>query len=165
MTPAHRWLPFCVFFLLSFGVAMACFVPIAFAQPAVAPPAADGVVDLTPLVDAIFAALGGVLIAVIGWIGRAVVVWFRVDTDSKYRAYVEAALQRGAEYALAKGREFVERHKTVPVKNDFLEIGLEYVVRAVPDGLKRLGLDDAAVRRAVETRLDGLGGLPKSPAA
>lgn len=152
MTPAHRWLPFCVFFLMAFGVALSCFVPIAFAQPAAAP-VADGVVDLTPLVDAVFAAFAAALTAVVAWVGRAATIWFGLKSDSEVRAYVQAALERGVAYGLERARAWAKSQSGINVKNATVELALEYVVQAVPDGLKRLGLTDEKLKRLIEARL------------
>jgi hypothetical protein len=156
MSPAHRWLPFVVFYLMALTFAALIIVPVALAQPAAAP-VADGVVDFSPLIDAVIAAIGAALIAVATWIGRSVTIWFGLKSDSEIRRYVQDAMARGVEFAVKRAANYSKDHGKISVKSDMLETALEYVVAAVPDGLKRLGLDDAAVRQAIEARLPEIG--------
>jgi hypothetical protein len=146
MTPAHRWLPFCVFFVLTFGLAMLIAVPVAMAAPA------DGVVDFSPAFDAFVALLAAGLMALAAWITRIAGDWFKLKSDSEVRRYVLDAVERGIVFAVGR----VKTRTTslhVPVASQTLEIAVEYIVAAVPDGLKRLGIDEAHVRRMVDSRL------------
>lgn len=152
MSQAHRWLPFCVFFLLAFSFAMACFLPIAMAQP-VAAPVADGVVNLAPLVDAVFSALGVALTAVVAWVGRGAFVWFKIDTDSKVRAYVQDTIGRGLAYGLDQAKAWAATNSSVKIRSATVELAAEYVLAAVPDGLKRLGVTEEKLKRLIEARL------------
>lgn len=152
MSPAHRWLPFCVFFLLAFAFAMACFLPIAMAQP-VAAPVADGVVNLAPLVDAVFSALVVALTAVVAWVGRVAFVWLKVDADSKVRAYVQETIGRGVAYGLEQARAWAATNSSVKIRSATVELAAEYILAAVPDGLKRLGVTEEKLKRLIEARL------------
>lgn len=146
MSALHRWLPFCVFFLMTLGFAMIIAVPVAMAAPA------DGVIDFSPAFDAIIALLAAALTALAAWITRIAADWFKIKSDSEVRRYVLDAVERGIALAVDKVKSRTGNLQ-VPVGSQTLEIAVEYILEAVPDGLKRLGIDEAHVRRMVDARL------------
>jgi hypothetical protein len=148
MLTAHRVFRFFVFMTLALAVVLFVAPLVALAQPV-----ADGVVDVSPVSDTIIAAIGVVLTGLSAWITRLLAVWLRLKSDSEVRRYVQQAIDNGIEYALIKAKEFAAKHSQIEVKSHILETGLEYVVKAVPDGLKRLGITDADLRRLIEARL------------
>ena len=147
MTALHRWLPFCVFFLIALGVGMACFVPIAFAGPVI-----DGAVDISPVTEPFLFGLVTAIGAMLLWLFRWVVAWLKLSVDSAFRAYVQDALEKGIAYARNAAVEWAREHGEVPVRNRIVETAVEYVLLAVPGGLKWLGIDQEGVRRRIEAR-------------
>jgi hypothetical protein len=151
MTPAHRWLPFCVFFVLTFGFAMLIAVPVAMAAPA------DGVVDVSPVLDVVIAAVGAALVALVTWVGRAATLWLGLKSDSEIRRYVQDAMERGVQLAIKRARDYSKDHGKISVKDDMIETAFEHVISAVPGGVKLLGLTDESIRRSIEARLPEIG--------
>jgi len=144
MFPVHAWLPRLVFFVF----AAAIFLPVsAFAQTT------DGVVDLSPLIDVLVWAVGGALSALAAWALLALSKLLGLKSDSERRRYVQDAVNRGIDYAVTRAAEYARQKSKIPVRSEAIEIAVEYVLKAVPDGIKKLGLDRERVRAMVDARL------------
>jgi hypothetical protein len=144
MSPAHAWLPRLVFAVLCIAI----FLPVAaFAQTT------DGVVDLSPVIDILVWTIGGALSALAGWALLALSKLLGLKSDSEYRQYVQDAVNRGIDYAVNRAAEYARQKSKIPVRSEAIEIAVEYVLRAVPDGVKQLGLDRERVRAMVDARL------------
>lgn len=150
MFTAHAWLPRLVFFV----VCAAIVLPVAaFAQTA------DGVVDLSPIIDVLVWAVGGALSALAGWALVALSRLLGLKSDSEVRRYVEAAVNRGIDYATTRAAEYARLKSKIAVRSEVIELAVEYALKAVPDGLKQLGLDRERVKAMVDAR------LPSEPTA
>lgn len=144
MSPANRWLPKLVFALLC----LAMFLPVsALAQTT------DGVVDLSPVIDVLVWTVGGALSALAGWALLAVSKLLGLKSDSEVRRYVQDAVNRGIDYAVTRAAEYARQKSKITLRSEAIEIAVEYVLRAVPDGVKQLGLDRDRVRAMVDARL------------
>lgn len=147
MTALHRWLPICVFAFMVTGIVIAFFAPAAFAAPVI-----DGVVDVSPVLESIVITIITALGAMLLWVFRWVVAWLKLSVDSVFRSYVQDALEKGIAYAKNVAVEWAREHNEVPVRNRLIETAVEYVLLAVPGGLKWLGIDEDGVRRRIEAR-------------
>jgi hypothetical protein len=148
MSASHRWMPFCVFVLIASST-LWLFAPIAFA----AAPVIDGVVDVSPILETVLVAVVSGVGAALAWLIRWVWIWLRLSVDNSFRKYVQDALDKAILYARNASAEWAREHGEVVVRNRLIETAAEYVLLAVPGGLKWLGITEDGVRRMVEARL------------
>ena len=109
-------------------------------------------VDLSPLISAAVEVVTLVLLAVGAIAIRRLAAWLRLREDDEVRAYLETALRNGIDFAM---RRLEERSSDLKLetKSETIAEATRYVVEQVPEAVKRLKLDQAAIERAIEARL------------
>jgi hypothetical protein len=150
--------------VLSLVITFACLAvlaPFAMAQPAVDPAVAnylaqqatDGAVDLSPLTDYVFNLIAAGLLAAALWIVRLFGRWLNLSEQDSARIYVQDAAKRAVDFAVNFGREYARTHSKFPVRSKLVETALEYLVNAVPGGLRKLNITDEQARNMILARL------------
>lgn len=145
-------------------IAVACLAvlsPFAMAQPAVDPAVAnylaqqsnDGAVDLSPLTDYVFNLIAAGLFAAALWVVRLFGRWLNLSEQDSARIYVQDAAKRAVDFAVNFGREYARAHSKFPVRSKLVETALEYLVNAVPGGLRKLNITDEQARNMILARL------------
>jgi hypothetical protein len=145
-------------------IAFACFVvltPFAMAQAALNPavvnaiaqPVTDGAVDLSPLTDYVFNLIAAGLLAAALWIVRLFGRWLNLSEQDSARTYVQDAAKRAVDFAVNFGRDYARAHSKFPVRSKLVETALEYLVNAVPGGLRKLNITDEQARNMILARL------------
>lgn len=138
------------------AIALACFLAPAVALAADAA-AASTVINFAPLVnDVLIPAVATVLTVVAGWLATKVAGWLNLKSDQEVRTYLEWALQQ----AIAYGKAKVPNSLAIDAKSEIVAGAANYAINAVPDALKRFGIDEAGLKRMIEARLDGAAATP-----
>lgn len=102
-------------------------------------------VDLKPLVELTFEfIIAPVALGLAGWIGTRVLQLLHINTQSAIAKQVLTAAENGASLALSKGESMIDDHAIVQTKSQLVDTALEYVKAAVPDAIKKQGLDTPA---------------------
>lgn len=71
---------------------------------------------------------------------------FGVDIEAKYREALQSALENAVATALAgKDKNEVQTQGFLSLGNPLMGIALSYVLRSVPDAVKKFGLDEAGI--------------------
>lgn len=115
----------------------------------------DGTVDLTPLIEAVVALAAAAIGAVGSWAIARLAGWLKLRQDSEIRAYLDAALTNALEYGAKKAMaSSMVAHLSQPsVRNEAVELAIDYTIARVPDALRRFQITPAALREMLEARL------------
>jgi hypothetical protein len=141
------------------GVALAGGSFIAAAHASTAEPDAiylleqAGVLDLTPLLQAVVG-IGGALLSVAGtwaisWIGARA----KLDADSRVRDYLHEALDLAIQYATATALDAGRDTVQVDVRNQIIADAGTYAAARVPSALKHFGIDAGGLADMLRARL------------
>jgi hypothetical protein len=120
------------------------------------------------LLDALLQLAATGVLALGGYAITRLSAWLKLREDSEVRAYLNQALERAVDLALAeaKGRLPAYAKLAHPEVSGVVERAAEYARETVPDALKRFGIDSAGLRERVSarltTRLPGSGTLPNA---
>lgn len=123
---------------------------LAAALIAVALPAAadsGNAVDLSPIIEALIALAVAAITAVAGVVGLWVKARWGIDLDLKHNAILNDALDRAADYAIAKAPN------RVTISNDMVRLGVNYVVTGAPVALNYLKVTPEHIADMIEARL------------
>jgi hypothetical protein len=119
----------------------------------VAPQAPDGLVDLSPLTDYLINLIAAGLLAAVLWILRLFGRWLNLSEQDSARIYVQDAAKRAVDFAVKYGREYARAHSKFPVRSKLVEEAFDYLMDAVPGGLRKLNITDEQARKMILARL------------
>jgi hypothetical protein len=129
------------------------------AAPAWAAEGGGTVLDLSPYMAELVAAIGAVLVAIAGAALRAFHRFLErrwgLELDTETRAYLQDALERAVDYGVAKASAAVaDAAPSVDLRREAVRHAAEYALDRVPDALARFGITPAALTRMVEARIE-----------
>lgn len=135
---------------------------LSFCVPALAN-ASTTTADLRPLwgygVDLVIT-----LASVMGaWVIRRLTVWLNLHEDSRVRQYLDDALARALQYAVEVLLRRGEDLAVVTVRDELVAVAASYAASAVPDALRRFGVDGPALERLLRARLPEIVPHPAQP--
>ncbi len=119
-------------------------------------------VDLKPLLDIGLQLLAAVLLALGTWAVTWVVRKLKLSADSEVRAYLDAALRRGIDFAIEKAQRNGEDIARVSVRSRMAADALNYAVAHVPGALRHFQLTPEKVRDLIVARLPEAAGPSES---
>jgi hypothetical protein len=107
------------------------------------------------LLDALLQLAASGVLALGGYAITRLASWLKLREDSEVRAYLNQALERAVDLALAeaKGRLPAYARLAHPEVNGVVERAAEYARAAVPDALARFKIDSDGLRERVSARL------------
>ncbi len=111
------------------------------------------VIDFAPIMEALVSLLTAVLLALaclcINWV-RGKLGLDRMAKDDAVRGYLDASIRSAVKYTASK---VMDGQTTISTRNEFVSIGAQYVLDAVPDAIGHFGLSQARISRLVEARI------------
>jgi hypothetical protein len=107
------------------------------------------------LLDALLQLAASGVLALGGYAITRLAAWLKLREDSEVRAYLNQALERAVDLALAeaKGRLPAYARLAHPEVHGVVERAAEYARAAVPDALARFKIDGDGLRERVSARL------------
>lgn len=119
---------------------------------------------MSAILEALLQILAAGVLALGGYAIQRLAAWLRLREDSEVRAYLNQALDRAVELALAEARGRLPTYSRIahPEINVAVERAAEYVAARVPDALRRFGVERPALRDMVSARLATR--MPMTPA-
>ncbi|MCV0426192.1 MAG: hypothetical protein K5905_12015 [Roseibium sp.] len=158
-------------FALAAG-ALACLTMALFASaPAVAAPAIDTLIDLSPVLDLVMPLVVPVVVGIGGFVLTKVMRLIGLELDAKHRMAVDQALERAIGYGASKVGERFDINPQIDVKNELVAIAAQYAMEHIPGALKHFGITQDKLVVMIEARLnvdlngDGLVGDPETSPA
>jgi hypothetical protein len=129
------------------------------AAPAWAAEGGGTVLDLSPYMAELVAAIGAVLVAIAGAALRAFHRFLErrwgLELDAETRAYLQDALDRAVDYGVARAAAAAAAAApSVDLRHEAVRHAAEYALDRVPDALARFGITPAALTRMVEARIE-----------
>lgn len=135
---------------------------LAGCMPALAE-AANNTADLRPLWG-YGADLAVTLASVLGaWVIRRLTVWLNLHEDGRVRQYLDDALARALQYAMEVLLRRGEDLAVVTVRDELVAVAASYAAKAVPDALRRFGVDGPGLERMLRARLPEIVPHPAQP--
>ena len=120
------------------------------------------------LLDVFLQLAGAALMLFGGYAIQRLATWLKLREDSEVRAYLNQALERGVDLALAelRGRLPAYARMANPEVDAAVERVAQYARDTVPDALARFGIDSAGLRDRAKARLAArTAAAPAAPAA
>jgi len=117
-------------------------------------------VDVIPFLDYILSLLAVVVTAVVGVVGRKLSQRFNLEIEFRHREVLQEALTQSVLFAINRARAVYKDNPPIKIRNQVVATAYQYVLTAVPDALKKFGIDPSTeagqkrVLEMVETRLD-----------
>lgn len=122
------------------------------------PAAAQTTVDLSPITESLISIMGAVLTVVAGWVGWYLknLIASKVDLsntqlDEQLQQMFNEAAARSIAYAETVVKGTVP--KNIDVKNEFVKVAADYLVKFWPDLVKKVGLTPEKVKDTILARL------------
>lgn len=107
------------------------------------------------LLDALLQIAAAGVLALGGYAIQRLATWLKLRQDSEVRAYLNQALERAVDLALAeaKGRLPAYARLAHPEVTTAVERAAEYARTTVPDALRRFGIDGDGLRDRISARI------------
>lgn len=70
---------------------------------------------------------------------------FGIDIEAKHREALQSALENAVATALSGKKDTPQAQGFLGLGNPLMSIALSYVLRSVPDAIKKFGLDEAGI--------------------
>lgn len=121
------------------------------------------IIDLAALQPLVNELVLGVLTALASFVVARVVTLLKVKRDGELGRILDKALGMGIAFAMSKLDVVETRYRTVEVKSELVASAANYALAQVPETMKALGLDAAAIVRMVEARLGTDAGKDGAP--
>jgi len=112
-------------------------------------------VDLSPLLLQLLSVVGVAVLAIAGWAVKKVADKFGLENDAKIREYLLSAVERGVEFGKHKAEEKLgdANWAKIDVKNELVASAAGYVLKKVPDALKKFKLTEDDVKDLILSKL------------
>ena len=130
------------------------------------------ILDLTPVIEVLITLAGAVLLGIGGFVIHVLNRYAQrlgLDRDGQMRDALEQALANAVVFAEDLARERTANLRAVDVRHAMVTSAAQYVVDAVPDTLRRLGVSPERVPDLVRARivreLEGVETPPLTPSA
>jgi hypothetical protein len=119
------------------------------------------------LLDVLLQLAATCLLALGGYAIARLSTWLKLREDSEVRGYLNQALERAVDLALAEARGRLPAYARLahPEVNAVVERAAEYARAAVPDALARFRIDSAGLKERVSARLAARPSTSTAPAA
>lgn len=118
------------------------------------------VITLQPLVDAlapiIAAAAGAALTGILGVLFNLINKYTGITIDQNSREALHSAASTAAAALWAKLDVSLASKISIDVKSELLADGYAYVVKSVPDALKRFGADEETIKNLILSKFGAL---------
>lgn len=111
------------------------------------------IIDLAALQPLVNELVLGVLTALASFAVAKVVALLKVKRDGELGRILDKALGMGIAFAMSRIEAAEDKVRTVEVKSELVASAANYALAHVPEAVKALGLDGAALVRMVEARL------------
>ena len=116
--------------------------------------------DVIPFLDYAISLLAVVITAVVGVVGKRLNDRFKLEIEYRHREVLQEALGQSVLFAVNRARAIYKDNPPIKVRNEIVGTAFKYVIRAVPDALKKFGISPNTVEgqkrilEMLETRLD-----------
>ena len=117
-------------------------------------------VQIVPFLDYAISLLAVVITAVVTVVGKKLNDRFKLEIEFRHREVLQETLTHGVLLAINRVRALYKDSPPIHLRNQVVATALQYVIQAVPDALKKFGIDpstEAGQKRIiemVEIRLD-----------
>ena len=112
-------------------------------------------VDVIPFLDYVVGLLGVVVTAVITIVGKKLNDRYKLEIEYRHREVLQEALGLGVMFAVNRARAVYKDSPPIKVRNEVVGTAFNYVTKAVPDALKKFGID-ASLASKSKTLLSSL---------
>jgi len=121
------------------------------------------IIDLAALQPLVNELALGVLTALASFVAARIVALLKVKRDGELGRILDKALGMGISFAMSRLEAVEGRYRTLEVKSELVASAANYALAQVPETVKALGLDAAAVVRMIEARLGTDAGQDGTP--
>lgn len=110
---------------------------------------------MNALLEVALQILAGILLVVGTYAIARLAAWLKLGTDDKFRAYLNQALERGIDLAIANLRARLPSYgrPAPPELAELIGHVADYAAARVPDALTRFGVGDQGLRDMIAARL------------
>ena len=117
-------------------------------------------INVIPFLDYAISLLAIVITAVVGVVGKRLNDRFKLEIEYRHREVLQEALGQSVLFAVNRARAIYKDNPPIKVRNNMVSTAFKYIIRAVPDALKKFGIDpnttegQKRILEMLETRLD-----------
>jgi hypothetical protein len=110
---------------------------------------------MQPFLEVILQLAASLVLALGGYAIARLAAWLKLREDSEVRTYLNQALERAVDLALAEARGRLPTYARLapPEVNSVVERAADYARAAVPDALARFDIKGDALRERIAARL------------